>query len=361
MNSYPYLSINLDKIQHNTRSIVALCNKFGIEVTGVTKVVCGCPEIAKAMLRGGVSSLADSRLENIQRLKDAAIQTSLMLLRIPPLSAVEQVVELTDISLNSELAVLEGLSRAAQNHNKIHDVIIMVDLGDLREGILPDEVIPFVDEVIKLPGINIQGIGTNLACFSGVEPSKENMQQLVDLVRTIEKTFNIKLEKLSAINSSGLELIASGQMPSPINHARIGEAILLGRETLHRKPWPNTYQDAFMLHGEVLEQKHKPSAPAGKRSQDAFGEQPMFDDKGLRNRILVNVGREDMDIHGISPLDTKLTIVGASSGYLVVDATDSEKQYEVGDEISLAVNYSALLTAMTSEYVKKRFVGGTQA
>ncbi|WP_455366717.1 alanine/ornithine racemase family PLP-dependent enzyme [Kaarinaea lacus] len=358
MNSHPYLAINLDKIERNTRTIVALCNKFAIEVAGVTKVVCGHPEIAKAMLRGGVSALADSRLENIQRLKDAGIQTSFILLRLPALSAVDQVVELTDVSLNSEIAVLEGLSHAAQQRNKTHGVIIMVDLGDLREGILPDEVIPFIAEATRLSGIHLKGLGTNLACFSGVEPSKDNMQQLVELVSAVEKTFNITLDKISAINSSGLELLSSGQMPPTINHARIGEAILLGRETLHRHPWPDTCQDAFVLHGEVLEQKLKPSAPAGKRSEDAFGEQPRFEDRGLRNRILVNVGREDIDVHGTMPLDTQLRIIGASSGYLVIDATDSKRRYKVGDEITFAVNYSALLTAMTSEYVKKQFIGG---
>ncbi|WP_455220538.1 alanine/ornithine racemase family PLP-dependent enzyme [Kaarinaea lacus] len=361
MNGCPYLSIGLDKIEHNTRSIVALCNHFNIEVSGVTKVVCGHPEIAKAMLQGGVTSLADSRLENIQRLRDAGIHSSLMLLRIPPLSAVDTVVELTDISLNSEIATLTALSNTACQHNKIHEVIIMVDLGDLREGILPDEVIPFTTEAIKLPGINIKGLGTNLACFSGVEPSTDNMLQLVELANTVETKFNIKLDKLSAINSSGLEMVTSGQMPSSINHARIGEAILLGRETLHRRPWPDTYQDAFILHGEVLEQKHKPSAPLGKRSEDAFGEQPAFENQGLRNRILVNIGREDTDIHGTTPLDTRLKIIGASSGYLVIDATDSKEQYKVGDEITFAVNYSALLTAMTSEYIKKRLIGGGQA
>ena len=69
MDGYPYITIDLGKIEHNTRTIVALCKKHNIEVTGVTKVTCGHPEVAKAMLRGGVASIADSRLENIQRMR----------------------------------------------------------------------------------------------------------------------------------------------------------------------------------------------------------------------------------------------------------------------------------------------------
>ena len=358
MNGYPYLTIDLDKIEHNARTIVALCKSHNIEVAGVTKVTCGHPEVARAMLRGGVDFIADSRLENIQRLRDAGIQTSFMLLRVPALSAVDKVVELSDVSLNSELTVLEGLSKAAEQHNKVHDVIIMVDLGDLREGVWPDELTSFIGEAIKLSGINIKGLGANLACFSGIKPTAENMNQLVELASEAEKTFNLQLPWLSGINSSGLDLIASGLMPKQVNHARIGEAILLGRETLHRKPWPDTYQDAFVLRAEVLEQKHKPSAPVGKRCEDAFGKQPVFEDRGIIDRILVNVGREDIDVESISPIDSRLKIIGASSGYLVIDGSDAKGVYSVGDEITFSLNYSALLTAMTSEYVKKHPVGG---
>ena len=349
----PYLSIDLDKIEHNSRTIVGLCNEHGIEVTGVTKVTCGNPEVAKAMLSGGVASIADSRLENIQRLKSAGIDTSFMLLRVPPLSAVDEVVEFVDLSLNSELAVLEGLSGAAIRTGKVHDVILMVDLGDLREGIWLNDVIPFVREAIKLEGVRIKGIGTNLACFGGVVPSEDIMNQLVELANEIENSFAITLEWVSGINSSGLEMIASAKMPWRINHARIGEAILLGRETIHRKPWPDTFQDVFVLYAEILELKNKPSLPVGERSEDAFGQLPEFEDKGDVLRALVNVGREDIDIKGIIPLDSRINVLGGSSGYLVLDVTAVEDNICVGDELTFSLNYSALLTAMTSEYVRK--------
>jgi len=349
----PYLTIDLDKIEYNVRTIVGLCHEHGIAVTGVTKVTCGHPEVAGAILRGGVASIADSRLENIQRLKAAGINTPFILLRVPALSAVDEVVALTDVSLNSELAVLKALSAAATRSGKVHDVILMVDFGDLREGIWPDDVIAFVREAIKLEGVRIKGIGTNLACFGGVVPSEDNMSQMTALANEIEHTFAITLEWISGINSSGLDLIASGKMPQRINHARMGEAILLGRETIHRKPWPNTFQDAFILHAEILELKKKPSLPVGERSEDAFGRLTEFEDKGDVLRALINVGREDIDIEGISPLDSHINILGGSSGYLVLDVTALEGKIAVGDELSFTLNYSALLTAMTSEYVTK--------
>ncbi len=337
--TYPYLTIDLDKIEHNARAIVGLCKEHGIEVAGVTKLTCGHPEVAKAMLRGGVTVLADSRLENIRRIQQAGVVAPMMLLRLPPLSGVEQVMATAGISLNSEPAVLEALSAAAIKRGTQHEVILMVDLGDLREGVWPDELHPLVEQTIRLPGISLIGLGANLACFAGVVPTEETMRHFVALADALENRFDIRFRWISGINSSGLELIASGQMPRQVNHARIGEAILLGRETVHRKPWPDTHQDAFTLHAEVLELKHKPSMPVGERSEDAFGRRPIFENRGKIQRALLNIGREDVDVEGIRPMDSRLQILGASSGYLVLDVTASEGWVRVGNELTFSLNY----------------------
>lgn len=355
--SEPYLIIDLDKIEHNARAVVTLCAEHGIEVTGVTKGVSGCPEIADAMLRGGVISIGDSRMKNIHRLTRAGVTSAPMLLRLPALSGIEEVVTSVGVSLNSELTVLSALSRAAGQLGQTHDVVIMVDLGDLREGVWPDELIDFVADAVQLPNICLKGLGTNLACFSGVIPSEHNMARLVSLAEEIEKTFGVTLEWISALNSSALDLIASGNMPRRINHARIGEAILLGRETIHRRPWPGTFQDAFILYTEVLERKFKPSIPVGACGENAFGKILVFEDKGERARALLNIGREDVNIDELKPIDAATTILGASSGYLAIDVSEAAEDVQVGDEIAFSVNYGALLAAMTSEYVQKRFVG----
>ena len=357
--SHPYLTIDLEKIEHNARTIVNLCRIHGVAVVGVTKCTSGHPEIAKAMLRGGAISIGESQLENVQRLKRAAIGASCMLLRLPSPSEVEEVVEWVDVSLNSELSVLAGLSRAAQRRSQLHNAIIMVDLGDLREGLWPNEVLPFMREALRLPGIRIAGLGTNLACFGGVVPNEANMHRLVELAEEVERTFGLQLDWVSGANSSGLNLIASGQMPPRVNQARIGEAILLGRETTHRQPWPDTFQDAFALHAEILELKRKPSAPLGERSEDAFGHLMRFENRGDIERALVNIGREEVSIEGISPHDPRLKILGASSSYLVLDMSAAAGAFQVGDELAFSLNYGALLTAMTSEHVKKRPLSGS--
>jgi predicted amino acid racemase len=350
----PYLTIDLDKIEHNARSIVALCRAHGIAVAGVTKLTCGHPRVAEALLRGGVTGLADSRLENIRRLRRAGIRSPCMLLRLPPLSGVDAVVAAADLSLNSEARVLAALSAAALRRDTRHQVLLMVDLGDLREGVRPDRLLPLLEQVIDLAGIHLTGLGTNLACFAGVMPTQRLMQRLVALAEAVERRFALELQWVSGLNSSGLELLAAGRMPGRINHARIGEAILLGRETLHRRPWPGTHQDAFRLHGEVLELQRKPSVPVGERAEDAFGHRPRFEQRGEILRALVNIGREDVEPEGTGPLDSRLRVLGATSGYLALDVTAAEGDLRVGDELAFSLSYGALLRAMTSEYVEKR-------
>jgi predicted amino acid racemase len=147
-------------------------------------------------------------------------------------------------------------------------------------------------------------------------------------------------------------------MPARVNHARIGEAILLGRETTHRRPWPGTSQDAFLLRAEVLELRRKPSMPKGSRGEDAFGQLPAFANHGTIERALLNVGREDVDLDGIAPATPGLAILGASSSYLVAEVTEDTGRLRVGDEVAFTLNYGALLAAMTSPYVDKQFVRG---
>ena len=153
-------------------------------------------------------------------------------------------------------------------------------------------------------------------------------------------------------------MLEAGRLPAAVNHLRVGEAILLGRETVTRSRWPGTRQDAFVLHAEVVERRRKPSLPRGERTTDAFGRLRRFEDRGLRVRALLDVGREDVDVEGLTPLDPRLEVLGASSDYLVLDLTEAGEDLGVGDEIAFGLSYGALLAAMDSEYVEKRYQGG---
>lgn len=349
---YPKVEIDLNKLRHNVSVLVKLCKKNDIAVAGVTKVFCGEPKIAKAYLDGGVAYLADSRVENLIKLKD--IEIPKILLRIPMLSEVDKVVEYADISLNSELETIKALANASIKKGKTHKIILMVDLGDLREGYFhEEEIYDVVGQVIDMEGIKLIGIGTNLTCYGGVIPDENNLGRLVKIKKKIKEKYNIDLEIVSGGNSSSLHLLLKGKKIDGINMIRLGESLVLGRETAYGNRIDNTYDDCFQLLAEIVEIKEKPSVPIGEIGMDAFGNVPTFVDMGIRKRMICAIGKQDVDIDSIIPQDEKLIILGASSDHLILDGTDSDVDYKVGDKVKFNLTYSGILKVMTSEYVKK--------
>ena len=348
----PRIEINLGKIAHNAKKLKELYGSKGIDVIGVTKVVCGDPAVAEVLVKSGINILADSRIENIIKMHNAGIHAKFLLLRTP-LSQSESVVKYADISLNSELSVIKELSKHAEEQGVIHEIILMVELGDLREGIMSSDLENTVNEVIGLKGIELTGIGTNLACFGGIKPNSEKMEYLSLIVKRIEDRFKLKLEIVSGGNSANYDWFISTKDVGRINNLRLGESIFLGCETLERKIINGLHTDAFTIVAEVIELKVKPSLPYGDIGQDAFGNIPKFTDLGLMNRAILGIGLQDVLVSGLTPL-LDIDILGASSDYIIIDAKQLE--IKVGDPIGFNLNYGALLSSMTSPYITKKYI-----
>ncbi|MGM0472064.1 MAG: alanine/ornithine racemase family PLP-dependent enzyme [Bacillota bacterium] len=349
----PHLKIDLAKVEANTKYVVDLAAQAGIEIMGVTKAVTANLAVARAMLAGGVSGLADSRLENLEHLRNGLELTNhpLMLLRIPMLSEVEEVVLLAEISLNSELKVIKALNQAALQLGVKHEIILMVDLGDRREGAMVSQVLPLVREIDKLTAIKLRGLGTNFACFGGVLPTTENMELLANLQQEIREHFNLDLTVISGGNSSSLPRLKKQGLPAHITELRVGETILLGSNVVTGESFFGTKQDAFLLGAEIIELKSKPAQPAGPRGPNAFGEETTIHQQGLRQRAILGIGRQDIAVGGITPILSGVELVGGSSDHLIIDVTESKRKLEVGDTIYFRLDYGGLLRAMTSEYV----------
>lgn len=354
----PRLEIYPDRIAQNARSVIALCHEHGAQVAAVTKVVCAHPAVVNALVSGGADMVADSRIRNLQSMADAGIDRPLMLLRIPAPSRAADVVRCANVTLNSNLRTIELLSEGAVLHGIRHQVIVMVDVGDLREGVWPDRAIEIVRGASKLPNIDVVGMGCNLACYGGVIPTRRNMEALIDVRDRCREASGLDLNILSGGNSANLPLLASGEMPWEINHFRIGEAIVLGRNVIDRSPWPGTRQDTFRVVAEVVEVERKPSMPIGDRGQDAFGDTPEFEDRGVHLRAICNMGRQDVAVDGIEPLMPGVTVLGGSSDHLILDVEDAVENVKVGDELAFWPGYGALLALSTSPYVQKVVIRG---
>ena len=277
---YPRLEINLAHLKENVETIVGKCGECGIQVAGVIKGATGLPEVAKAFDQGGVEFIASSRLEQLEDAKKAGIKKPLMLIRIPMLSEVSEAVRNSDICLASEVEVIEALSKEALRQGKEYKVILMADLGDLREGFWEKQ--EMIDAALyietKLKGVKLVGIGTNLGCYGSILPTVEKLEQLVADAEAVEAKLGRKLEYISGGATSSLIRLWNKDMPKRINLLRVGEAILLARDldVFYGLDMSELHRDVFRLKAEVIELKTKPSHPVGTIAIDAFGHTPTY-------------------------------------------------------------------------------------
>ena len=271
------------------------------------------------------------------------------------ISQSKRVVTHANASLNTEIEVIRRLSEAAKNNGLNHRVILMVELGDLREGIMPGDLESVVRKTIQLPNITLSGIGTNLACRSGVCPDYRNMAELSRLADSIESKFDIHLDVVSGGNSANMNWVADEHHPTRINNLRLGEAILLGREPLYRQPIEGLHTDAITLIAEVIETNVKPKQPWGQFAQNAFGTvSPIKDSVSASKQNILQsilaIGHQDTDPTGLQ-MPSGVKTLGASSDHLVIET--GSVAFPPGTEVPMLPNYNGLVRAMTSPFVAK--------
>ncbi len=350
---YPRILIDQAKLKRNIETIIKMSKENHIEnITFVVKAFSGHKEILALLEQTSIQSIGDSRIQNLKNY--SSFKGEKMYLRIPMLSELDDVLTYSDISLQSELDTLIALNQLAKDRELFHNIILMFDLGDLREGIYyTSEYLPLVKQILQLEHIHLKGIGTNLTCYGGLVPDTAIYQRLLDIKHTIEQECSISLEIISGGNSSSLALYDKGIIPQEVNHLRLGEAILFGKETSYSTQIEGLYHDIFCLEAQVIECKIKPSIPDGKTSINSFGEIPKIENKGIMTRLIVGIGKQDCILDNLTPIDNNLSILGGSSDHLILES--KHNRYQVGDIIRFSINYPAFVHLMNSTYITKVF------
>ena len=351
MRQYPQLEFDLALLRSNADAVISRCRGMGIRVCGVVKGVDGMPEAARVLRAAGAEELGTSRLEQVAKCRAAGVPGPWLLIRIPGLTELPDVVALCETSLQSEWPTLLALEEECLRQNKTHRVIVMTDLGDLREGFWDKKELVDVCERVEreLPHVHLAGIGVNLTCYGSTKPTPEKMNELVGLARRVEQRIGRKLEIVSGGATSSFTLVHWGTMPAGVNHLRIGEAILLGKDL--QVDWgirdmDYLRMDALTLRAEVVEVKDKPTYPIGEFAIDAFGRKPVYEDRGIRRRAILALGRADVgELESLIPREPGLTVIGGSSDHCIVDVEDCPRRLQVGDIVEFSLCYSHMLYA----------------
>ena len=351
---YPRLTINLPKYKENVDVITRWCHDANLSVMAVTKSFCAEQPLIDVLNQSAVAYLADARLDNLMRMKSTRPK---VLLRLSSIYEADDVLRHVDISFQSEINTIEYLNTRAQELNIMHRIVLMIDVGDLREGhYYKDDVMPLLRRIQACKNIILVGLATNLTCYGGVIPTPETLQKFVRLVDQIEHHLDRPLLIVSGGNSSHIHLLEKNISIPKINNLRLGEILVLGRETAYGRPLDELHQDVFILETDLIELKYKPSYPEGDIGMDAFGAAPMIEDVGYQWRGILALGRQDVDYHQLIPIDSNVRILGSSSDHIIVDLTHTNTTYQIGDVLRFKLTYGSLLSTMTSPYVRKVYV-----
>ena len=340
----PRVEIDLNKIRLNSEYLVKKLKPNGIQVVGVTKAVCGHPKIASAIIAGGVIGLADARIENVIRMRRAGINSDITMIRTPMASQIELILDNCNTSYNTEMSIIEKLANAAQKKNRTHNIILMVEMGDLREGILPKDLEKIVKKVANIPGIILKGIGANFACLNKVPPNKNTMLFFSNLINNVKSKCRQELKIISAGNSASLPWALSDKNSKKISELRLGEAIFLGIDPISGYPIEGLYTDSFILKAEVIELNEKSIC------KNVFKKEPIVTSLCKKKQIILAIGKQDTDINGLTyPRNT--SFLGATSDHLVLKTSDPKLQ--VGSELKIKLDYNALVRVMNTPTIKK--------
>ena len=359
MKKRPTLIVDHDKLRDNMRTVVGWCRDCGIDVAGVIKVTTGMASVALDYEACGAKWIASSRLEQLERAKAAGVKIPLLMIRVPMLSELEDMIKVCDYSLQSSFDTLRAVNEEALKQNRTHNVILMADLGDLREGFFEKEELVDVAAHVEneLDGLHLAGIGTNLGCVGSVKPTEEKMMMLSEWAEAVEEVIGRPLEIVSGGATSSLMPVFDKVMPAKVNMLRIGAVTFCGPTEDLRTCYGRTEVDvmsdeALVLEAEVIETNTKPTHPIGELGVDAFGKKATYIDRGRRRRAILAIGRADYgDIDDIIPQTEGAEVTMASGDHTIVDIEDCKEEIRVGDVMRFKLKYSAILRLTTSENV----------
>lgn len=352
-----YLKLYREELRHNFQFLDELFKKNGIKWGITTKLFCGNKAFLNEVIDLGVGEVHDSRVSNLKVIKEIDPDTVTIYIKPPPKDIVHDVVKYADISLNTELATLHDLSEEAERQDKVHKVIIMIEMGDLREGVMRDDLINFYEKVFRLPGIEVVGLGTNLNCLHGVMPDGDKLIQLALYKQIIELRFKKKIPLVSGGTTVTIPLLLKNQLPTGINHFRVGEALFFGKNLFSDGVIEGMSDRVLELFTQIIELSEKPKVPMGELGVNPQGETTEIseEDYGKTSyRAIIDIGVLDIQPNYLIPVDDNITITDASSDMLVLDVGSNPKGYKVGDMIRFKLKYMGALGLMSSDYIEKK-------
>lgn len=354
-----FITLNKAKLKSNFNYLNSFFKENNIEWSVVTKILCGNKDYLSELLSMGISQYSDSRISNLKTIKSIDNNAQTIYIKPPAKGVIKDVIKYADISMNTDFRTIKMLSEEAQKQNVTHKIIIMIDLGELREGVMREDFVDFYSRVFQMKNIEIIGLGTNLSCLYGILPNNDKLIQLSLYKQLVEAKFDVHMPFISGGSSVTIPLVSQGLIPKGINHFRVGETLFMGTDVYNNQQFENMENDIFKLYAEVIELYEKPLIPSGELGKNLEGDTMSFDEHNYGKttiRAIIDIGLLDIDMKHLDPVDTDIKYAGATSDMVVLDLGENPKNYKVGDLIEFTMDYMGIVRIMNSKYIEKRTV-----
>ncbi|RXQ95856.1 alanine/ornithine racemase family PLP-dependent enzyme [Ancylomarina salipaludis] len=356
-----FITLDIKKLEANFNYLNTLFKKNNIELSIVSKILSGNKTFLSELLKFDIKQVCDSRVSNLQVIKSIKPDIETIYIKPPAKRSIASIVRYADISLNTEFETIKLLSKEAKKQNKTHKIIIMIELGELREGVLGEDFMDFYESVFQLENIQVVGIGANLSCLYGVLPNHDKLIQLSLYEQLIEAKFNKQIPYVSGGSSVTIPLIFQNLLPKGINHFRVGETLFLGTDIYNNTKFKKMHSDVFRLYSEIIELIEKPVVPMGEFGTNVEGESFEFDQSNIGKtsyRAIIDLGLLDVEPDHLELIDKNIKFAGASSDMIVIDLDENKKNYKVGDLIEFKLDYMGILRIINSKYIDKKIKNG---
>ncbi|MEX0593716.1 MAG: alanine racemase [Balneolaceae bacterium] len=354
-----YVNLFRDQLEHNYRYLDNLFKEHQIKWGITTKLLCGTKDYLNEVIDLGIKEVHDSRISNLEKIKEIDPETMTVYIKPPPKDIIPDVVRYADASLNTELTTLHALSEEAVRQERIHKVIIMIEMGDLREGVMREDLLEFYEKVFRLPGIEVIGLGTNLNCLHGVLPDGDKLIQLSLYKQIIDLQFKKRIPLVSAGTTVTIPLLLTNQLPVGVNHFRVGEALFFGSDLFTGGTLQGMSNSVLELNAHIIEISEKPVVPSGELGTNPQGKTSTInaDDYGKTAwRAILDIGYLDVQPDYLMPADDTIKISDSSSDMMILEMGENPNNYKVGDLIRFKLKYMGALSLMSSDYIEKRVV-----
>ena len=200
-----WAEIDLEAIRKNVRSFVRHVGST-VQVMAVVKANAyghGAVPVARAALEAGATRLAVHRLTEGIELRQAGIEAPVLVMGYTPPTGADAFVQwnLTPSTITPEFA--QALSASAAAQGKTMPVHVKVDTGMSRYGLLPAEVVPFLQAARALPGIRVEGLFTHFATADASDQTwvRQQIAEFDQVIAAIRNT-GMDIPIIHAANSA---------------------------------------------------------------------------------------------------------------------------------------------------------------